>query len=310
DDKAFVNEVIRLIERPEMPTSGLILDVRGNGGGLIWAGERLLQLFTPRTVEPTRAQFIATAMAVGLCNASAALAPWRESMNRAVETGATYSAAFPITDPARCNDVGQRYYGPVVLLTDARCYSTTDMFTAGFKDHVIGPILGVDDNTGAGGANVWTLDLLRTYLQQAGIANPLQPLPRQAGMRVAIRRTLRVSGAEIEDLGVSPDRVHQPTYADVMQGDVDLLNEACALLAAQTARSLQAAPARNGGDVTVEVTCAGMDRIDAYAGDRPAGSVDVVGGAAHLAFPAPAGAPILLRGFDGAALVACRRFSI
>ena len=77
----------------------------------------------------------------------------------------------------------------MVLITDARCYSTTDIFAAGFQDHEIGTILGTDDNTGAGGANVWTLELIRQFFGSGGMPPPLQSLPKGAGMRVAIRRT-------------------------------------------------------------------------------------------------------------------------
>ena len=62
--------------------------------------------------------------------------------------------------------------GPVVLITDARCYSTTDIFAAGFQDHKVGTILGTDNNTGAGGANVWTLELIRQYFQSGGMTAP------------------------------------------------------------------------------------------------------------------------------------------
>ena len=229
-DEPFVNEVIRLLEHPDFPKERMILDVRGNGGGLIWAGERLLQLFTTKTIEPTRAQFAVTPLTVELSKADGQLAAWGPSLERAVETGAAFSAAFPITPPARCNDIGRRYPGAVVLVTDARCYSTTDMFAAGFKDHDIGKILGVDDNTGAGGANVWTIDVLRQVLQGAGA---LQPLPKGGNMRVAIRRTLRVgpqAGTEIEDLGVEPDAIHPATLRDLLQDDADLLEAAAKLL--------------------------------------------------------------------------------
>ncbi|MFF3930493.1 S41 family peptidase [Streptomyces hirsutus] len=53
----------------------------------------------------------------------------------------------------------------MVLITNARCYSATDIFAAGFQDHRIGPVLGTDENTGAGGANVWTHALLSDLLQ-------------------------------------------------------------------------------------------------------------------------------------------------
>jgi DNA/RNA endonuclease G (NUC1)/C-terminal processing protease CtpA/Prc len=229
-DEPFVNEVVRLLEHPEFPKERMILDVRGNGGGLIWAGERLLQLFTTTPIEPTRAQFAVTPLTVELSKLDAMLAPWRPSLERAVETGAAFSAAFPITPAARCNDIGRRYPGTVVLITDARCYSTTDMFAAGFKDHGIGKILGVDDNTGAGGANVWTIDVLRRFLLGTG---SLQPLPKGGNMRVAIRRTLRVgpqAGTEIEDLGVEPDVLHPTTLRDLLQNDADLLEKAAELL--------------------------------------------------------------------------------
>ena len=192
NDVPFVNEFLRLIELPEMPKDGLIIDVRGNGGGLIWAGERLLQLLTPKVIEPCRVQFINTPTNLQLCQGVASLRAWHPSLARGLETGAAFSAGFPITPPERCNDIGQRYYGPVVLITDARCYSTTDIFAAGFQDHKIGTILGTDNNTGAGGANVWTLELIRQFFASGGMAPPLETLPKGAGMRVAIRRTLRV----------------------------------------------------------------------------------------------------------------------
>jgi endonuclease G, mitochondrial len=228
-DEPFVAEVVRLLEHTDFPKDGMILDVRGNGGGLIWAGERLLQLFTSNQIEPTRAQFAVTPLTVALSQQTQ-FTPWKSSLERAVETGASFSAAFPITPKERCNDIGRRYAGPVVLITDARCYSTTDMFAAGFKDHGIGKILGVDDNTGAGGANVWTIEVLRQF---TGANGPVHGLPRGGDMRVAIRRTLRVgpqAGTEIEDLGVEPDDTHKTTPRDLLENDGDLLEAAVRLL--------------------------------------------------------------------------------
>ena len=60
DDEAYLDEVIRLLT--QLPDRGLIIDLRANPGGLIWAAERLLQLFTPRTVAPTRFSLLATAL--------------------------------------------------------------------------------------------------------------------------------------------------------------------------------------------------------------------------------------------------------
>jgi hypothetical protein len=49
DADAFVQEFIRLAGL--LPQNGLIVDVRDNGGGLIYAGERLLQVLTPGRIE-------------------------------------------------------------------------------------------------------------------------------------------------------------------------------------------------------------------------------------------------------------------
>ena len=98
----------------------------------------------------------------------------------------------------------------MVLVTDARCYSATDIFAAGFQDHAIGPVLGVDDNTGAGGANVWTHGLLRQLLQlparRPGLAVQAAAQGREhAGLDPAHAARRRAAGTPVEDLGVEPD---------------------------------------------------------------------------------------------------------
>ena len=147
------------------------------------------------------------------------LKPWVASLRQAVSTGAQYSNAFAITDEASANAVGQRYHGPVVLVTDALCYSATDIFAAGFQDHGIGPVLGVDGNTGAGGANVWTHELLKLLLDTAPDdggpeANPFVDLPggrRVPGVGAAhAAGGCEEAGTPVEDLGVVPDERHEP----------------------------------------------------------------------------------------------------
>jgi C-terminal processing protease CtpA/Prc len=320
NDVPFVNEFLRLIELPDMPKDGLIIDVRGNGGGLIWAGERLLQLLTPKTIEPCRLQFINTPQNLQLCQAVPMLQQWAPSLARALETGATFSASFPITPPDRCNDIGQRYYGPVVLITDARCYSTTDMFAAGFKDHKIGTILGTDDNTGAGGANVWTLSQINEFFANGGLPAPLRLLPKGTGMRVAIRRTLRVgneAGTEIEDLGVQPDEHHELTRADVLGSSPDLLAKAAEILNRNKVVKFDVTVTRVGPQLKFQLAMTGVDYVDVFVAGRPRGSRNVVNGA--LAFDLPENAEftlpnapvdLVLRGYAGDTLVCARRFSV
>jgi peptidase S41-like protein len=238
DANEFVAEFNRLMN--VLPQAGLVIDVRGNGGGNILASERLLQLLTPKTIEPARFQFINSPLTLALARRYADLNVWADSIAQSVETGTLQSLAFPITTPESLELV-RTIYQPkernIVLITDALCYSATDIFAAGFQDHAIGKILGTSGNTGAGGANVWTHSDLTALVSRLDSSNPMhdlfKPLPGGAEMRVAIRRCLRVgknAGIPVEDLGIRPDRRHQLTKNDVLHKNADLLAAAEKLL--------------------------------------------------------------------------------
>jgi len=320
DPSEFVDEFVRLVE--ELPPRGLIIDVRGNGGGDITAAERLLQVLTPRQVEPAPAQFITSPLVQALCRANAPsvllpgldLGEWIPSIAQAVETGATYSLGFPITARKDANDRGQRYHGPVVLITDARCYSATDIFAAGFRDHDIGPILGTAGNTGAGGANVWTHGMVRRLLDQ-GDSGALRPLVGGASFRVAIRRTTRVgssAGAVLEDLGVVPNDTHRLTTGDVLCDNVDLVDAAARLLGESRPRRLEAKLTRVAAGLRVRVKTRNLDRVDAFVDRRPVGSRDIRRNACSFTVDAPlaAGDRLELEGYEGGVLVAARRYPL
>ena len=79
-------------------------------------------------------EFINTPLNFQICKSAPDdhLKTWVPSIGDSVLTGATYSAGFPMTSDERCNGIGQVYYGPVVLITDA-LHSATDIFAAGFS---------------------------------------------------------------------------------------------------------------------------------------------------------------------------------
>ncbi|MEV8372568.1 S41 family peptidase [Kribbella sp. NPDC056861] len=321
DPIAFRDEFVRLAAA--LPQNGLIVDVRDNGGGHIYASEFTLQTLTPRHITPEPVQFISTPLNLRICRrhkdnpSGIDLGPWYESLDLATETGAAYSAAKPITPEDGANAIGQTYYGPVVLITDARVYSATDIFAAGFADHEIGPILGVDDNTGAGGANVWTHALLAGLLNEPQPPDPTSPyeaLPNGANLRVAIRRTLRVgelSGSPVEDLGVRPDSTHQMTRKDLLEGNADLLDAAGALLAAMPVRKLEVATALASGTLTVDLETVGLDRVDLYLDGRPISSEDLAGAPLSIdIIEVTAGQLLRADGYDSGNLVASRRITV
>ena len=318
DPEDFIEEFIRLIEL--LPQNGLVVDVRGNGGGHIWASEGLLQVLTPVDISPEPTQFINTPLNLRICQRHETnptgqidLGPWVPSIRRSVETGAIYSRGFPITPIDFANQIGQKYHGPVVLITDARCYSATDIFAAGFQDHEIGHILGVDDNTGAGGANVWTHGLLQALLnlpQPPDSETPYESLPNGANMRVAIRRSLRVgkqSGTPVEDLGITPDSRYHMTKDDLLFGNIDLLNKAGEILSGMPVRKLNVTVTTNQGTITIQAETLGLTRLDTYIDGRPVESLEVTDGIKSFDISLPTSATLLeFAGFEADEYVASR----
>ncbi len=314
DARGFVDEFVRL--SAVLPKTGLIIDVRNNGGGLITAAEGLLQVLTPKTIEPSPAQFVTTSMMLGLVEGhspspldpSFDLGSWQPSMDLAVRTGATYSTAHSITGADFANDIGQTYHGPVVLITDALCYSATDMFAAGFQDHDIGTVLGIADATGAGGANVWTHELLRILAESAGDSR-LVELPAGSGMRVAVRRTLRVkarAGTPVEDLGVEPDERHYMTRNDILGSNEDLIGRAGEILSGLPGYRLDA-ELLGAANPSVRLTTANLDRVDVAFDGRWVASQDVTDGTTTFKSKAPTPEAVNLTGYKDGAVVARRR---
>ncbi|MEO7559113.1 MAG: S41 family peptidase [Nitrosospira sp.] len=266
DDDAFIAEVIRLLDL--LPETGLILDLRGNPGGLIWAAERLLQLFTPNTITPVRFSVLATPLMRALASSPfnrMEFEAWLPSLEAAIATGEAYSQPLPLTDPAWCADIGQRYSGPIVCVVDPNTYSAGDLFAAGFVDNEIGTLVCVGEGSGAGGANVWTHHDLREAL--VGTPFELEGLPADVGYTVAIRRAIRSGAADgmpIEDLGV-PGIPYEMTLDDLLHENRELIAFCAGFLAGipRTAMKVEV----NGN--IVAVTTSGLDELETYADGRP-----------------------------------------
>jgi hypothetical protein len=229
--RTFTREFVRLIGL--LPPGGLVIDVRGNGGGFMPLAESLLQVLAPELITPEPVEFVANFDVLKLCCKLSDLEAFIPSVERQIAQrgaqGGGYSDGFPLTEPHWCNWHRRSYFGPVVLLIDALCYSATDAFAAGFQDHQIGPIIGASPCTGGGGGNVWQLPVLLSVP-----VDNLSALPQQASLRVALRRTRRVgpnAGVGVEGVGVTADITHAVTRADLLHDDRDLLARAAEVLA-------------------------------------------------------------------------------
>jgi hypothetical protein len=280
DADLFVDELERLLG--ELPGNGVIIDIRGNGGGLIHAAERALELLSPVPIEPEPAQFINTPATLRLCRLhqrsdrlpGLVLKPWLDSMTRSVASGAVHSLGIPLTRAEDCNRRGQRYQGPKVLIVDGLCYSAADIFAAGFQDHGLGPIVGLHGNTGVGGANVWSHRLLHFLSARESNQGGFRVLPGGADLRTAIRRTLRVgpsAGELVEDFGIEPDIPYRMTRRDVLEGNHDLIEKVIGVLRVQPSFRVDAVTTDRG----VLVTCPGADWVQFTAAGRPMGTIDV-----------------------------------
>ena len=298
DDDAYVATVIDLLAG--LPRTGLILDLRGNPGGLIWAAERLLQLFSPEPVSPVAFSIFASDLTRAMAAAPQGrrqFQAWRPSLDAALGTGGQYSRAVPLTPPERCRDIGQIHPGPFVAVVDARTYSAGDLFAAGFVDHRIGTLVSVDEATGAGGANVWTARDL--YAALAATPLSLPPLPAGVTFTVSFRRATRVGGSEgeIEDVGVRGQFRRPLTRRDLAEGNRDLLDSCGRLLAAEPRTDLEAQAAAGA----VDIRTLNLDRIEVYLDGRPAGPPQDADrqGESRLRVPIGLCSAIEVRGFTG-----------
>jgi hypothetical protein len=275
----------------EKAPDGLVLDVRGNPGGSISGAERMLQLLTPREITPSSFHLANTptiqeilgkiihftsddaAETIQILKLKADFAAWIQDSAEAVASGKLMTDGHPLTSPVAANDTGQVYQGPVSLLIDSASYSATDIFASGFQDHGIGPIIGVDENTGGGGASRWLHrdDLFDKLKSISGM--PLQPLPREAAIGFAVLRSSRVgkfAGYPIEDVGVKRDILRRLTKKDLMDWGSDLVEFACAELAGRPVYRLVIADAAftaEGLRVTVET--GNLDRLVCFLDGQP-----------------------------------------
>jgi hypothetical protein len=290
---AFIHEVRRVITGANFPQQGLIIDVRGNPGGKIRAGEKLLQLFTPGRIRPELFEFINSPLNLEICRRAPKrmnLLRWADSIAESVKTGATYSMGFPLQPEEWCNEIGQVYYGPVILITDALSYSTTDIFAAGFQDNGVGEILGTSDNTGAGGANMWFYEDLISALGPSS-RSQFKPLPRDTELQLAMRRSVRIGsrqGRPLEELGITPDHRHYMTKRDLMNRNSDLVRRAARILETKPVYSLAVQPVK-GGNRALRINASSkvqprdhkrrISRVDIFVNGRPCKSLTARNGA-------------------------------
>lgn len=218
--------IMRLLDDQLSDTDALVIDVRDNPGGYITYADRLFQLFSSEQVGVSALRFLNTELNNDMLNYSP-LRNWGDNWVKLIQdvngTDATYSQSSSYLTPDQANFFGQAYYKPVGVLSNARSYSSADLFTCGMQDNGLAKVYGQDPQTGAGGANVITHSL---FVEQVGY--PFEALPQGQEMRVSWRQAVRFKHHQnelIEDFGCYADVDASRTPKDLKDGGQDQLRK-------------------------------------------------------------------------------------
>lgn len=219
-------------------TEGLVIDVRGNGGGSRTALRTLLPYFTapdegPQVVNVAayrlRGEEVADAPGGYLDNRYLYPAAWsgwskreREAIASARENfepdwelpeGFSYWH-FMLVGP-ETNPEAFHYPGPVVVLMDTGCFSATDIFLGAFAERDRVTLVGTPSGGGSGRSRGLALD--RTQLR----------------LRLSSMASFRPSGARYDGKGIEVDVERLPEPTDflgesdtVLEAAIDLLSSA------------------------------------------------------------------------------------
>lgn len=120
-----------------------------------------------------------------------------------------YSKPLKLIPDEAANTIGQAYFKPVGVFTDALCYSSCEIFTAMMKDNDIATIFGEDGTTGGGGA-----DPMQYQTLSQKIPNIFPPNTIFNRFRVSWKQVLRIDGSLIEDIGIPSDIIVRPSVSD------------------------------------------------------------------------------------------------
>lgn len=173
---------------------GLILDLRGNGGGSSYHGTRILAHLS-RAPLPTMASSYREGAVYGFASVASPRVQWRT-----IDVGGESRAPEQI------------YEGPVAMLIDAATFSAAEDTAAVFRLMKRGPIVGVASGGSSGQPFVFGL-------------------PGGGMARICVKRDTYPGGSNFVGVGVLPDIVAAPTLRDVRRGEDSVLERAVRALA-------------------------------------------------------------------------------
>lgn len=222
------NEVVikvkNLLQNELKNTDGLMIDLRSNSGGLLSLSEKLIQLFTPREIQPHN-YILRNSEANAIYMALTPMDRFTKILEEAQQSGSPFTKKISLDTFEEINDIGQVYFKPVAVYVDAHCYSACDTFAAQVQDHNAATVFGEDQTTGGGGANVFSLNEILEDFEQFGVDSaPFKKLPNGQNIIFAFRQAFRTganAGKLIENAGVTVDRISSSNMTDLFNSNND-----------------------------------------------------------------------------------------
>jgi hypothetical protein len=212
DQDMIMKTLTDILELKFKNTNGLVIDLRDNFGGQIPLAEKMAALFsnslrksTPFYIKanPELYHFLQD---IEMPDERSGTFYWSNFVLEHMNEGPIVGPA-PFTD---VNDIDQKYFKKVALLTNSECMSSCEIFTGAMKDNSNAKIFGTDRSTFGSAANYYgDANIVGFYLKVA--------VPKYINTRFTFRHAHRISdNSLIDDIGILSDVVITETKEEVI----------------------------------------------------------------------------------------------
>jgi hypothetical protein len=129
---------------------------------------------------------------------------WQKLINQNIGIN-QYAGPGKISEMYEQRYLPQAYFGRVVLLTNAYCFSSCEIFAAAMKEFAGAKIYGLHKSTFGGGANVWSSENFSNAFERNSLP---RAVPQFLSFRAAVRQGILPSDKSIiDDVGVLSDHI-------------------------------------------------------------------------------------------------------